>query len=309
MHSWPIDGRIHVGDEQPLEARSPRAERRRRRPRSPSSAQRIAWRSPVTRRSTASPSSIQPSKAALGSISRSKPSARSISLSSSRPAAISVAMAIGVENPPVALIAGPTASGKSALALALAEQTGGVIINADSAQIYRDLPILSAAPAADELKRVPSTGCTACAMAREPCSAADWAALARREIAAVHASGQAADPGRRHRTLPADPARRHCARPADRSRGPAEGPRAARSSENRAKLARARSRGGGAAQAERHDAHRARARSRAVDRARRSASGRSSAKAGSATRSRSGRSSCCRRATGSTRAATSASRG
>ena len=55
-------------------------------------------------------------------------------------------MAIGVENPPVALIAGPTASGKSALALALAEQTGGVIVNADSAQIYRDLPILSAAP-------------------------------------------------------------------------------------------------------------------------------------------------------------------
>ncbi|MDQ3479261.1 MAG: zeta toxin family protein, partial [Pseudomonadota bacterium] len=48
--------------------------------------------------------------------------------------------------PPVALIAGSTASGKSALALALAERSGGVIINADSAQIYRDLPLLSAAP-------------------------------------------------------------------------------------------------------------------------------------------------------------------
>ncbi|MDQ3483102.1 MAG: tRNA (adenosine(37)-N6)-dimethylallyltransferase MiaA, partial [Pseudomonadota bacterium] len=46
--------------------------------------------------------------------------------------------------PPFVLIAGPTASGKSALALALAEHSGGVIVNADSAQVYRDLPILSA---------------------------------------------------------------------------------------------------------------------------------------------------------------------
>ncbi|MGH6658963.1 MAG: isopentenyl transferase family protein, partial [Sphingomicrobium sp.] len=50
--------------------------------------------------------------------------------------------------PPVALIAGPTASGKSALALELAKASGGVIVNADSAQIYRDLPILSAASSA-----------------------------------------------------------------------------------------------------------------------------------------------------------------
>jgi tRNA dimethylallyltransferase len=48
--------------------------------------------------------------------------------------------------PPLVVIAGPTASGKSALALALAEQIDGVIVNADSTQIYRDLPILSAAP-------------------------------------------------------------------------------------------------------------------------------------------------------------------
>jgi cytidylate kinase len=48
--------------------------------------------------------------------------------------------------PPVVIIAGPTASGKSALAIALAEQSGGAIVNADSAQMYRDLPVLSAAP-------------------------------------------------------------------------------------------------------------------------------------------------------------------
>jgi tRNA dimethylallyltransferase len=44
------------------------------------------------------------------------------------------------------MIAGPTASGKSALALAIAEAFGGVIINADSMQVYRDLRILSARP-------------------------------------------------------------------------------------------------------------------------------------------------------------------
>src|SRR5262249_33496832 len=44
------------------------------------------------------------------------------------------------------LIAGPTASGKSALALALAEALGGTIINADSMQVYRDLRILTARP-------------------------------------------------------------------------------------------------------------------------------------------------------------------
>src|SRR3954447_14527335 len=42
------------------------------------------------------------------------------------------------------LIAGPTASGKSALALELAQKTGGVIINADSMQVYRDLRIITA---------------------------------------------------------------------------------------------------------------------------------------------------------------------
>jgi tRNA dimethylallyltransferase len=53
------------------------------------------------------------------------------------------------------LIAGPTASGKSALALELAEQLGGVIINADSMQVYRDLRIITARPTPEEEKRVP----------------------------------------------------------------------------------------------------------------------------------------------------------
>ncbi|MGA7681111.1 MAG: tRNA (adenosine(37)-N6)-dimethylallyltransferase MiaA [Pseudolabrys sp.] len=53
------------------------------------------------------------------------------------------------------LIAGPTASGKSALALELAERFGGVIINADSMQVYRDLRIITARPTPAEEKRVP----------------------------------------------------------------------------------------------------------------------------------------------------------
>ncbi|WP_226583374.1 tRNA (adenosine(37)-N6)-dimethylallyltransferase MiaA [Acuticoccus sediminis] len=53
--------------------------------------------------------------------------------------------------PAAVLIAGPTASGKSALSLALAERLGGAIVNADSMQVYRDLRVLTARPsAADE---------------------------------------------------------------------------------------------------------------------------------------------------------------
>jgi tRNA dimethylallyltransferase len=53
------------------------------------------------------------------------------------------------------LIAGPTASGKSALALALAEATGGIVINADSMQVYRDLRVLTARPSREEEAAVP----------------------------------------------------------------------------------------------------------------------------------------------------------
>jgi tRNA dimethylallyltransferase len=60
-----------------------------------------------------------------------------------------------VSEPKIILIAGPTASGKSALALALAEKLGGAIINADSMQVYRDLRIITARPTPEEEVRVP----------------------------------------------------------------------------------------------------------------------------------------------------------
>ncbi|HVQ07783.1 MAG TPA: tRNA (adenosine(37)-N6)-dimethylallyltransferase MiaA [Allosphingosinicella sp.] len=90
---------------------------------------------------------------------------------------------------PVALIAGPTASGKSALALALAERANGVVINADSAQVYRDLAIVSARPGAAETARAPHR-LYGTRDGADACSAADWAADARAEIAAAHEAGR-----------------------------------------------------------------------------------------------------------------------
>jgi len=91
--------------------------------------------------------------------------------------------------PPLFLIAGPTASGKSALAFALAQKVDGVIINADSAQIYRDLCVLSAAPSLLERQATEHRlyGVKDGAVA---CSAAEWADMARREVADVHSSGR-----------------------------------------------------------------------------------------------------------------------
>jgi tRNA dimethylallyltransferase len=60
-----------------------------------------------------------------------------------------------VSKPEIILIAGPTASGKSALALALAEKLGGIIVNADSMQVYRDLRIITARPTPEDEQRAP----------------------------------------------------------------------------------------------------------------------------------------------------------
>ena len=92
------------------------------------------------------------------------------------------------EKKKLALIAGPTASGKTALALHLAKTRNITIINADSAQVYSALPILSAQPTAEEMASAPHRlfgyldGSTAC-------SAARWAADARAEVDAAHARG------------------------------------------------------------------------------------------------------------------------
>jgi tRNA dimethylallyltransferase len=83
--------------------------------------------------------------------------------------------------PKVALIAGPTASGKSALALQLAERFGGTIINADSTQVYRDLRIVTARPSPEEEARAPHRLFGHVDAADTGYSAARWAAEARIE--------------------------------------------------------------------------------------------------------------------------------
>jgi tRNA dimethylallyltransferase len=100
-----------------------------------------------------------------------------------------VSPSIEASLPPVALIAGPTASGKSALALALAERRRGTVINADSAQVYADLRVLSARPSPEEEARVPHR-LFGTIDGADACSAARWAEDARGAIAEAHAEGR-----------------------------------------------------------------------------------------------------------------------
>lgn len=89
------------------------------------------------------------------------------------------------------LIGGSTASGKSALALALAEATDGVIVNADSVQLYRDLPILTARPGADDLARAEHR-LYGLLEAHEPASVAVWLQRCEAELQRVAAADRLA---------------------------------------------------------------------------------------------------------------------
>lgn len=91
--------------------------------------------------------------------------------------------------PRLALIVGPTASGKSALALDLAERSGGIIVNADASQVYRDLRVLTARPSGADEARAPHR-LFGHVDGAEAMSAARWAAEAKAAIAAAHADGR-----------------------------------------------------------------------------------------------------------------------
>lgn len=91
--------------------------------------------------------------------------------------------------PPVVLIAGPTASGKSALAMALAAAVPATIVNADSMQVYRDLRTLTARPSIEDERRVPHR-LFGYIDGADSCSAARWAADARVAIADAHDEGR-----------------------------------------------------------------------------------------------------------------------
>ncbi len=87
------------------------------------------------------------------------------------------------------VVAGPTASGKSGLAVEIAEQFDGEIVNADSMQVYRDLRVLTARPDPAEEARVPHR-LYGYRDAAEPGSAADWANDALAAIAEIRRAGR-----------------------------------------------------------------------------------------------------------------------
>ena len=91
--------------------------------------------------------------------------------------------------PPVVLIAGPTASGKSELAVRLAERLGGDVVNADSMQVYAELCVLTARPDDAALARAPHHG-YGMRPGGAPMSAALWADWARRTVIEVRDRGR-----------------------------------------------------------------------------------------------------------------------
>lgn len=92
--------------------------------------------------------------------------------------------------PRIVVVAGPTASGKTALAVELAERLGGEIIGADSVQIYRDFDIGSAKPTAEELRGVRHALIDAIDP-REPIDAMIYARMADEAIAETASRGKA----------------------------------------------------------------------------------------------------------------------
>jgi tRNA dimethylallyltransferase len=91
--------------------------------------------------------------------------------------------------PKALIVAGPTASGKSALALALARRLGGTVINADSMQVYRELRILTARPTPAEEADVPHR-LYGVRPAAEAASVAWWRAAALEAMAEARAEGR-----------------------------------------------------------------------------------------------------------------------
>jgi tRNA dimethylallyltransferase len=99
------------------------------------------------------------------------------------------ASAISLDPERVTVLTGPTAGGKSALALKLAARVNGVIINADASQLYRDLAIVSARPTAAEEAAVLHRLYGVLA-GDDVCSVARWVELAKAEIASARAAGR-----------------------------------------------------------------------------------------------------------------------
>lgn len=98
-------------------------------------------------------------------------------------------MNVQVCDKPIYVVAGPTASGKTALAVKLAREVGGEVINFDSVQIYREIEIATAKPSKEEMCGVPHH-LMDYVDPRTNYTAADWAADAREAIADIEGRGR-----------------------------------------------------------------------------------------------------------------------
>ncbi len=92
-------------------------------------------------------------------------------------------------NKPIIILSGPTASGKSALAMVIAGELGAVIINCDSKQLYREIPIITAQPSDEDKAQVPHE-LYGVMSAAEDCSVGRWLDMARQAIDKVHSEGK-----------------------------------------------------------------------------------------------------------------------
>ncbi len=93
------------------------------------------------------------------------------------------------KKPPVLAVVGATASGKTALGIALAKAYDGEVVSADSMQLYEGLDIATAKPTAEEMQGIPHHLISVLSP-ETPCSVADYTARAEQVIADVHARGK-----------------------------------------------------------------------------------------------------------------------
>lgn len=93
--------------------------------------------------------------------------------------------------PATLFLAGPTGSGKSAVAVELAEMLGAEIVGSDAYQVYRELPILTAAPSPEDRARVPHH-MVSIIPARMPWDATEHYHRAMRCVEGIHARGKTA---------------------------------------------------------------------------------------------------------------------
>jgi len=98
-------------------------------------------------------------------------------------------MGMGHNKHDILVVTGPTASGKSAWALDIAQKSGGVILNADSMQVYRDIPILAACPDAHEKAQAEHRLYEVMDGAQR-CSVAVWLRMVIAEIYALRSEGR-----------------------------------------------------------------------------------------------------------------------